>query len=186
MKKSISLVVVSIVVLLSNPLLARPKLVKDVGISAGIALPQGGWDPGYTLQIQSNFGEVLKYLFLSPYIYYSSAQKSEKVMTVEEDLSIQHTGFGVKLFGFINPKPQGPYFGGALNFNYISYETLEYGQISHLYEVQKNSTTKIGLTAIAGYKFAFKKYSLHVEVNYAILPGGFNNLFGLVGANINL
>ena len=124
MKKINYILSLIIIIVFVSPLFSKPKLVKSVGLAAGISLPQNDWDLGYIISGHADFGEVLDYLFLSPYFSYSNAGKSVEIGSASEDLSIQYLTMGVKIVGYINSKPRGFYFGGSISYNYISSESL--------------------------------------------------------------
>ena len=172
--------------LLVNSAFAKPGLIKDIGIGAGVNYPQGGWNLGYIIQAQTNFGEVLDYLFLSPFVTYSAAGKTEKVNGTEYDMKIEYIGFGAKMIGYINAKPRGFYVGGSLDFNVISAESLTPGHIDQNTFVESETMTKLGLAALAGYKLSLKKISFFIEANYMLVPGGYNYPSFLLGTSINM
>jgi hypothetical protein len=118
--------------MVSNTLFAQSKLVKSVGLGGGMALPQSGWDPGFSILAQADFGEVVDYLFLFPFFNYSQAKKTETIEDFSKDLSIQYIGGGAKLVGYINSKPRGFYFGGSLSYNYIISESFNPWGISRI------------------------------------------------------
>lgn len=186
MKRYTAICLMSLMFYVFCPLTSYAKLINSVGVSGGVSLPQGDWDPGFTVGAQANFGEAVKYIFISPYLNYSNAQQLIEVDQNTEDLSIQYLSLGAKLVGFINSKPRGFYLGGSISYNIISEYTLENGQLADSYTIQKNNTTKVGYAALMGYLFALKSFSIFVEADYMIVPGGYNNLLGSVGVDFNL
>jgi hypothetical protein len=72
---------------ISKPSLSKDKVVKSLGLGVGVCLPQGGWDPGSTITAQGDFGEAIKYIYLLPYLSYSSAGKTEQINQNPEGLS---------------------------------------------------------------------------------------------------
>jgi hypothetical protein len=171
---------------MSNSLFSQSKLVKSVGIGGGMCLPQGGWDPGFAILAQANFGEVLDYLFFVPYLNYAQASKTETIESVSKDLTVQYIGGGAKLVGYINSKPRGFYFGGSLSYYYITSESFDPEYLSDFSEINTTKTTKIGFSGLAGYLFTLKKVSLFLEADYMLMQGGYNNLFVFAGINLNL
>jgi hypothetical protein len=168
---------------MSNLLFSQSKLVKSVGIGGGISLPQGGWDVGNTILLQSDFGEVTDYLFLSPFLNYARASKTETVSDISKDLTIQYFGGGAKVVGYINSKPRGFYFGGSLSYYFITSETFDPDYVSEYSEIDKIKTTKLGFGGLAGYLFTLKRVSLFLEVDYMLMNGGYNNLLVFAGLN---
>jgi hypothetical protein len=154
-----------------------------VGIGAGISLPQGGWDVGNTILLQSDFGEVIDYLFLFPYLNYAQATKTETIEDISKDLTIQYIGGGAKLVGYINSKPRGFFFGGSLSYYYIASESFDPEHINEYSEIEKNKTTKLGFGALTGYLFKLKKVSIFVEADYIFMHDGYNNLLVFAGVN---
>jgi hypothetical protein len=168
---------------MSNSLFSQSKLVKSAGIGGGISLPQGGWDVGNTILVQSDFGEVINYLFLSPYLNFAQASKTETVDDITKDLTIQYFGGGAKLVGYINSKPRGFYFGGSLSYYYITSESFDPEHVSEHSEIDTKNTTKLGFGGLAGYLFTLKRVSLFLEVDYILMNGGYNNLLVFAGFN---
>jgi len=185
-KKYYTIFLIGMLLYLFFPHAAQAKLIKSIGISGGMTLPQGGWDPGYTVGAQVNFGEGVKYLFISPYLLYSNTQQSVQIGQMTEDLSIQYISLGTKFIGFINSKPRGFYLGGSISYNIISEFLAEDGQLVDAYTIAKDNTTKVGYGALMGYLFTLKKFSIFIEANYMLVPGGYNNLQGLLGIDFNL
>ena len=186
MKKYVSILSIGMLFFLFSPQTSQAKLIKSIGVSGGITLPQGDWDPGYTIGAQVNLGEAVKYLFISPYFNYSNTHQSIEIGQSTEDLSIQYISLGTKFIGFINSKPRGFYLGGSISYNIISEFTIENGQLVDAYTIEKDNTTKIGYGALLGYLYTLKKFSLFIEANYMLVPGGYNNLQGLLGIDFNL
>ena len=169
--------------LISNSLFSQSKLIKSVGIGGGISLPQGGWDLGNSILVQTDFGEVTNYLFLSPYLNYAQASKTETVSDISKDLSIQYFGGGAKLVGYINSKPRGFYFGGSLSYYYITSDSFNPEHASEYSEIETKKTTKLGFGGLVGYLFTLKRVSLFIEADYMIMDDGYNNLFVFAGLN---
>ena len=169
--------------LMSTSLYSQSKLVKSIGIGGGISLPQGGWDVGNTFLLQTDFGEVTDYLFLSPFLNYAQASKTETINEISKDLSIQYYGGGAKLVGYINSKPRGFYFGGSLSYYYITSEIFDPDHVSEHSEIEKEKTTKLGFGGLAGYLFTLKRVSLFIEADYMFMHDSYNNLLVFVGLN---
>lgn len=183
MKKISYIFGICMVLLVSSNLYSQSKLVKSIGLGGGISLPQDGWDPGPAILVQADFGEVVDYLFLSPFLNYSQATKTETIEDISKDLSIQYFGGGAKLVGYINSKPRGFYFGGSLSYYYIKSESFNPEHVSEYSEIEVTNTTKLGFGGLAGYLFTLKKVSIFIEADYMLMQGGYNNLLGIVGLN---
>ena len=186
MKKSQILIFTILICITLLPGLANSKTVNSVGLGLGACLPQGGWDPGYSIMAQGDFGEVIKYIYLTPYISYAHASKSEEVHTNTEQFSIQYLGLGAKFYGYLNSKPRGFYLGGAISYNLISYDTIKWADFPENTKIENTSTNQVGFSGLAGYLFMLKKLSIFIEVNYMLTVSGFNTLSGFAGVNINL
>jgi hypothetical protein len=169
--------------MMANTLFSQSKLIKSVGIGGGMSLPQGGWDPGFAILAQADFGEVLDYLFLFPFLNFAQASKTETIGDFSKDLSIQYFGGGAKLVGYINSKPKGFYFGGSLSYYYIQSESFNPEHLSEHSEIDQTKTTKLGFGGLAGYIFALKKVSIFIETDYMLMQGGYNNLLVMLGLN---
>jgi hypothetical protein len=184
MKKTYLFSVVLLSFAIANPLLS--KVVQSIGGGPGVCLPQGGWNPGFSIIAQANMGEVLKYLYFSPYIKFSQAGKSEEINQELENLSVQYLTFGTKLVGYINTKPKGFYLGGAVSFNLIASDEIEWGEFAQNTRINTNNTTKLGFSGLAGYLFMLKTLSIFIETGYMVTVGGNNNLTLLTGLNLTL
>jgi hypothetical protein len=169
-----------------DPSFANSKIVNSVGLGIGTCLPQGGWDPGYTISAQADFGEAIKYIYVSPYLSFSSASKTEDINNISEQMSIQYINFGAKFLGYLNSKPRGIYIGGAISYNVISYDMIEWADFSENNEIKNTTTNKLGFAGLAGYSFMLKNLSVFIELNYMFTVGGFNNVSALAGVNLNL
>jgi hypothetical protein len=141
---------------------------------------------GNAILAQANFGEVLDYLFLFPFLNYAQANKTETIEDFSKDLSILYFGGGAKLVGYINSKPRGLYFGGSLSYYYINSESFNPDHVSEHSEIDVVKTTKIGFGGLAGYLFTLKKVSIFIEADYTLMQGGYNNLLVFAGLNYNL
>ncbi len=186
MKKYYFILGVLLVFSIVNPLFSQARLIKSVGVGAGINLPQGDWDPGYLLSAQANFGEVLKYIFVSPFFKYSTANQTKEFEDISEDLSINHLSIGAKIIGYLNARPKGFYVGGAISFNIISSESIILGQFNQNRKIRENNTTKVGFAGLAGYLYPLKFISIFVESDYTLIPGGYNNFIVYTGINLSL
>lgn len=165
----------------TGSLFSQSKLVKSVGIGGGVSLPQGGWDLGNSFLLQTDFGEVIDYLFLSPYLHYAQATKTETLQDISRDLTVQYFGGGAKLIGYINSKPQGFYLGGSLSYYYIKSDIFKPDYVSEFSKIDTKSTTKLGFGGLAGYLFKLKRVSIFIETDYMLMNDGFNNLLVFVG-----
>ena len=169
-----------------NTLFSQTKLIKSIGAGGGVSLPQGGWNSGFTILVQTDFGEVLDYLFLFPFINYATAQKTETITSFSNDVTIQYFGGGAKLIGYINSKPRGFYFGGSLSYYYIKSESFNPEYISEHSEITQIKTTKVGFGGLAGYLYALKSIAIFIEADYIFMQDSFNNLSVLAGFNYYL
>jgi hypothetical protein len=183
LKKFNIILTVCILLIAFKSSFSQSKFVKSVGFGGGISLPQGGWDLGSTIHLQTDFGEVIDYLFLSPYLSYAQATKTETIKHIAKDLKIQYFGGGAKLVGYINSQPRGFYLGGSLSYFYIRSESFDPDHVSEHSEISIDKTTKLGFGGLAGYLFTLKRVSLFLEVDYMLMNGGYNNLHVFAGVN---
>ncbi len=186
LKKYYYILGVLLVFSIVNPLFAQKRLIRSVGGGAGISLSQGDWDPGFILSAQANFEEVLKYIYLSPFFNYSTANQAIEHENLSEDLSINYLSIGAKIIGYLNARPKGFYIGSAISFNIISFESLTIGQYSQNTEIREDNTTKVGFAALAGYLYPLKSISIFIESDYTLVPGGYNNFLVYTGIYLNL
>ena len=186
MKKLYLASILFVAMMLTNSLFAGSKPINSVGVGAGVCLPQGGWDPGFSITGHLHMGETIRYLYFSPFLSYSRAPQSVDINGHSEDLSTQYFTVGAKMIGYINSKPQGFYLGGSISYNFITYDEIQWGELSQSTRVVKNNTTKIGFTGLAGYLFKLRKLSIFIETAYMFTAGGFNNPCFLSGVNFDL
>jgi hypothetical protein len=186
MKKLCLTSILLLIGLTINPLHARSNLIKSMGIGGGICLPQGGWDPGFSIAGHLYMGEAVKYIYFSPYISYAQALKSAQIDGHQEDLTVRYMTLGAKMIGYINSKPQGFYTGGAISYNFIAYDEIQWGELSQGNSIVNSTTTKIGFTGLAGYLFKLRKFSIFIEAAYMFTAGGFNNPSFLTGVDFDL
>jgi len=153
--------------------------IQSVGINSGIFIPQKDWNNGFFLEFHTNFGEVLDYIFFTPYFVYLHSNRPEN----SYNLSLQYASFGSKILGYINPKPRGFYTGIDLSFNTILTESITSQIDENDPEIKQFSDTKIGLGALVGYLFKFDVFSINIETKYILMQGGFNTF--QIGAGVN-
>jgi len=186
MKKLYLASILLVVMMLTNSLFAGSKQINSVGVGAGVCLPQGGWNPGFSISAHLHMGEAIKYLYFSPFLSYSRAVQSADINGQSEDMSTQYLTVGAKMIGYINSKRQGFYLGGSISYNFITYDEIQWGQLSRSTRVVNNNTTKIGFTGLTGYLFKLKKFSIFIEAAYMFTAGGFNTPCFLSGVNFYL
>jgi hypothetical protein len=145
---------------------ADPVGLKSTGVSGGILLPPEGWENGFALELRSDFGEVMKYVFLMPHIGYWHAKRM--------DLSYTNIYFGTKFIGYFNSRPRGIYAGLGIQFHIIEQEEISGGYNEVEDEVTKANLTRIGYSLIAGYLLIHKQMTFSFEPAYTVLPGADN------------
>jgi hypothetical protein len=175
-----------IILLLSVLSSAQDLEVQSLGVGGGLLLPQGDWNSGFYIELQTELGEILDYIFLSPYFDYMSSKRSEETSKETYNLSLNYFSFGSKIIGYINSKPRGFYLGGSLSFNIISSDAVDYQSADENLYIKRSNDTKIGLAPVAGYLFKLKTVSITIESRYTLIQGGFNAFQIGVGFNYNL
>jgi hypothetical protein len=171
---------------MSNSLFSQSKFIKSIGIGGGISVPHGNWDSGFSIMVQTDFGEVLDYLFFFPFLNYTQAKKTDIKENFSNELTIQYVGGGAKVIGYINSKPRGFYFGGSLSYYYITSESFNPEYISEHSEITHLKTTKVGFGGLAGYLFVLKSVSIFLETDYIYMQDRYNNFSVNAGFNYHL
>jgi hypothetical protein len=119
---------------------------------------------------QTHFGEVLDYIFFTPYFAYLRTNRSDKSI----DLSMQYASFGSKIIGYINSKPKGFFTGIGISYNIILSESINSQLDQNEPFIKQSNDTKIGLASIIGYLFKMNTISINLESRYTFMQGGFN------------
>ena len=151
----------------TTALAENPVRLKSAGLYGGILMPQKNWDNGFAVAVQTDFGEIMKYVFLQPYAGYWRAKTSVN----ESELSFSDIHFGTKFVGFINSKPRGVYAGLGLQFHIIGQEEYSKAFETAEPEINKQHMTRVGYSIVTGYLLVMKRVSLAVEPAYTVLPG---------------
>jgi len=145
-----------------------------IGVGPGVILTQNQWDPGYSLDIQCELGEMLDYVFLVPYISFWHAEQVESSAEKSITLNMSHLALGTELIGYINSKPEGIFTGVGLGYHVIFVDQLA----SQYFNSQPYSTEateyKISLAALAGYQFKLAAFSCAFKLKYYYIDGGYN------------
>jgi len=149
---------------------ANPVRLKSFSASGGILLPQDNWDNGFSIELQSDFGEIIKYVFLFPHIGYWQAGMNKEGM----DLSYTDIFLGTKFIGYFNSKPRGFYAGLGVQYHIIGMDEISGGFDTIDDTITKQNFTRVGYSVIAGYLFKLKKVSFSIEPGYTIIPGADN------------
>ena len=182
--KKFSFILFSCLIFFSiNPLFAKSPF-KAVGIGGGVNLSQGGWVPGITVNLRTDLGEVVKYLYFTPYINYSHATKLYTENDDSENLTIGYVTLGTKFYGYLNSRPRGFYFGGGLSYNMISYKHVIQND-NPVLETRTINTSKIGFSGLAGFQYPIKKITLFIETEYMFAQGNLSQFLGMIGGSYN-
>jgi hypothetical protein len=170
MKTAILLLLIIMVAFAGTADAANPVKLKSLGVGGGIFLPQEKWENGFTGELQADFGEIIKYVFLIPHVGYRNTSMSDN----GRELGYSDLYFGAKFVGYFNSKPQGIYAGLGLQYHIIGQEHFTEGFDAREDEVVKEDLTRIGYTAVAGYLLKFKRVFFSLEPAYTVLPGTSN------------
>ncbi len=158
---------------------ANPVGLKSVGATGGILLPQDNWENGFAVEIQTDLGEIIKYIFLIPHFgYWHAAGNKEGI-----DLSYTNIYFGTKFIGYFNTKPRGFYAGLGIQYHIIDEQQITPGFDAIETEVSSLNLTRVGYSVIAGYLLKLKKISFSFEPRYTLIPGADNMISISLGAS---
>jgi hypothetical protein len=153
--------------------------LNSIGATGGILLPQGNWNNGFSAEIQSDMGEIIKYIFLIPHIGYWHTSRNE----TDQDLSYSNFYFGTKFIGYINSKPRGFFAGIGIQYHIINQEEIDTGFDTTKPAVKNRQFEKLGFSILAGYRLKLKRISFSFEPKYTIIPGGDNMTTISLGAS---
>jgi hypothetical protein len=178
---------VLIIVFLSTvSLCAQTVELEAIGASGGVFWAQNKWNPGFAVEINLDMGEVLDYIFLQPTVSFMQAKKNEMINGVEDDLTLRHVTLGTKIIGYITPRPNGPYFGTALNYHYISSDHIRQLELSNSAEIYSSGDQKVSISVLAGYIQKFRDFSIFLETRYTFVPDNFSTVLVTTGFFYNL
>ena len=170
MKTVYLLLLITMVAFAGTAEAANPVRLKSLSAGGGILLPQDKWENGFTGELQADFGEIMKYVFLIPHAGYRSTGMRDN----DRELAYSDLYFGAKFVGYFNSKPQGLYAGLGLQYHIIGQEHFSEGFDTSEGEIVKDDLTRVGYTAVAGYLFKLKRVSFSLEPAYTVLPGADN------------
>jgi hypothetical protein len=159
---------------LVNPLSAQTVNFPSLGISSGLILQQNKWDPGYSVGLQCEVGELIDYIFLVPYLSYWNAEKSESGAGLTRTLSLSDINFGAELIGYINPKPKGFFVGAGIGYHIIMADRLAPQYFTPLPMVEEQTETKISFAGLLGYQIKISAFSYALKLKYYLINGGYN------------
>ena len=148
--------------------------LKSIGLGGGVFLPQSEWDHGFYVELNGEFGEILEYIFFSPYIDYKRCERSEEISKETAKLTLQYLSFGSKFIGYLDAEPKGLYLGSDISFNIISSEAIQNSSEHESDDIRTLNHTKVGISIIMGYLFKFETVSLNIQSRYTFIQGGFN------------
>lgn len=172
---------VLVIIFLSAMKISASDSVKlnSVGLTGGILLPQENWDNGFSIEIQSDLGEIIKYIFLIPHIGYWHTGWNESDM----ELSYSNIYFGAKFIGYFNPKPRGFFAGLGIQYHIINRDEIDTGFNTTEPVVKNRQFEKLGFSFLAGYRLKLKKICFSFEPRYTVIPGGENMTTISLGAS---
>jgi hypothetical protein len=159
---------------LTNLAFAQTVTFPSLGISSGLILQQNEWNPGYSVGLQCEVGELLDYIFLVPYLTYWNAEKSESGAGVTRTLSLSDINFGAELIGYINPKPNGLFAGAGIGYHIIMADRLAPQYFTPLPMVEEETYTKLSCAALLGYQYKISAFSYAIKLKYYLINGGYN------------
>ncbi len=159
---------------LANVVLAQGLNFPAIGIGSGVILQQNKWDPGYSVGLQCEVGEMIDYIFLIPYLNYWNAEKSESGAGVTRTLSLSDINLGAELIGYINPKPKGFFIGTGIGYHIIMTDRLAPHYFTSQPIVEEETVTKVSFAALLGYQVKISAFSYAIKLKYYLINGGYN------------
>jgi len=167
MKRSYFIIISIMILFISKSNASDPVGLKSVGAMGGILVPQNTWNNGLAVELQSELGEIIKYVFLVSQIgYWHAGQNKEG-----QDLTYTNIYFGSKFIGFFNTKPRGFYAGLGIQYHIISQDELLSGIDVVENEIVTRNISRVGYSIVAGYLLKLKNVSFSFEPRYTLLPG---------------
>ena len=176
-KNQISKVVILIILAITTTLSAQK--LKSVGLNGAYVVPLQDVNSGFSIEARTDFGEVLKYVFLFP----TAGFKQVKELVNELEFNKTYINFGAYFVGYINSKPRGLYGGVGIHYHIIQSEEAKQQYINSSPNTMSKTNTKLGLSFNLGYLLKLKKVSFYIEPGYTYIHGGFNTLEARLGFN---
>ena len=146
----------------TNSIFAQGMNFPAVGISSGVIFQQNKWDPGYSVGLQCEVGELIDYVFVIPYIAYWNAEKAESGAGITRTLSLSDINLGAELIGYINPKPKGFFTGIGIGYHTIMADRLSPPYFTPQLMVEEETVTKLSFAALLGYQIKISSFSYTV------------------------
>jgi hypothetical protein len=158
----------------ANLVFAQPVNFPSLGISSGLILQQNKWNPGYSVGLQCEVGEMIDYVFLVPYLNYWNAEKTESGAGLTRTLSLSDINLGAELIAYINSKPQGFFSGAGIGYHIIMADRLAPQYFTTLPMVEEKTETKLSFAALLGYQLKVSSFSYALKLKYFLINGGYN------------
>jgi len=153
-----------------------PVRFPSIGLGSGVILQQNKWNPGYTVGVQCEVGEMIDYVFLIPYLNYWNAEKEESGSGLTRTLSLSDINLGAELLGYINPTPRGFFIGAGMGYHIIMVDRRAPRYFTNLPMVEEETETKLSFAALLGYQVRLAAFSYAFKIKYYLINGGYNTL----------
>lgn len=145
-----------------------------IGLGTGVIFQQNEWDPGYSLNLQCEVGEVMEHVFLIPYVAYWNAEKSESRSGITRTLNLSDINLGSEIVGYFNSKPKGIFAGVGFGYHIIMVDRLAPAYFNPNPEIEEETETKLSAAILAGYQWKISAFSMALKLKYYLINGGFN------------
>jgi len=182
MKKLTLTVVLVLTCVMIFPVSAQKLGFNGFGVHGNLVFPENH-NTGFGVGASANMGEISNNIYLHPFADFWTAS-----WEIYDEASTTNIAIGADVHYFIDRKPQGAYFGGGLDINFLSWEAPS---IEIVYQggipVGTRETdvsfseTRIGFHPLAGYVFDLSGTTAFVEAKYLIISD-FNTFMISVGA----
>jgi hypothetical protein len=176
MNKGMKIFLITLILGVTSIVFAQRVHFPAIGIGSGVILQQNHWHPGYSFELQCEVGEVMDYIFLTPYIAYWNAEKSESQSNITRTLYLNDINFGTEIIGYINPKPKGLFAGAGVGYHITMVDRLTAAYFNPIPEIKEVSETKLSFAALAGYQLKISAFSMGLKLKYYLINGGYNTL----------
>jgi hypothetical protein len=145
---------------LMNVSLGQKIKVHSLSGGLGISLPEREWGIGITPESEIGLGTVVKEIHMHPFISFWYNSYTQEDMR----LSLKQLLFGVKLLYYLDYKYEGPYLGVGVSYHLLYPDHYKKHTISQNYYKEETIESRVGMSAIAGYIYKYRKIRPYTEL----------------------
>jgi hypothetical protein len=144
--------------------------LNSLSVNAGYIIPANEINNGFSMEMRTDFAEVLKYIFLFPSLGYKNLNKIDQ----DIELKTSHINFGAYFVGYFNSKPRGFYGGLGIHYHIINTEEIDTNFLETNQQVVDKTDTKLGFSLSVGYLYKLRKISFYIEPAFTVIPDGYS------------